>query len=78
MIDAATPLLGMVMRMHTLSGSPLPDKLYQQVVTDIQAIEQQLQSQGYERVRLSPSAMCSVPLLMKPRWVSAGTQTTAG
>ncbi len=48
MIDAATPLLGMVMRMHTLSGSPLPDKLYQQVVTDIQAIEQQLQSQGYE------------------------------
>lgn len=48
MIDAATPLLGMVMRMRTLSGSPLPEQLYPQVVTDIQAIEQQLQSQGYE------------------------------
>ncbi|ETS31484.1 type IV / VI secretion system protein, DotU family [Photorhabdus khanii NC19] len=48
MIDAATPLLGMVMRMRDMGDQPLPDQLYQQVVTDIQAIEQFLQTKGYE------------------------------
>lgn len=48
MIDVATPLLGMVVRMKSMSETPLSEKLYQQVVTDIQAIEQQLQTQGYE------------------------------
>lgn len=48
MIDAATPLLGMVLRMKAMSETPLSDKLYQQVVTDITSIEQQLQTQGYE------------------------------
>ncbi len=48
MIDAATPLLGMVLRMKAMSETPLSEKLYQQVVTDISSIEQQLQAQGYE------------------------------
>nr|ELR5114459.1 type IVB secretion system protein IcmH/DotU [Providencia stuartii] len=48
MIDAATPLLGMVLRMKAMSETPLSEKLYQQVVTDIISIEQQLQTQGYE------------------------------
>ncbi|WP_311750847.1 type IVB secretion system protein IcmH/DotU [Proteus columbae] len=48
MIDVATPLLGMVIRMKSMSATPLSEKLFQQVVTDIQAIEQQLQTQGYE------------------------------
>nr|WP_314265985.1 type IVB secretion system protein IcmH/DotU [uncultured Moellerella sp.] len=48
MIDAATPLLGMVTRMKSMSGSALPENLYQQVVTDIRAIEQLLQTQSYE------------------------------
>ncbi|MGC6668879.1 DotU family type IV/VI secretion system protein, partial [Escherichia coli] len=48
MIDTATPLLGMVIRMKSMSATPLSDKLFQQVVTDIQAIEQQLQTHGYE------------------------------
>lgn len=48
MIDAATPLLGMVLRMKAMSETPLSEKLYQQVVMDITSIEQQLQIQGYE------------------------------
>lgn len=48
MIDAATPLLGMVTRMKSMSGSALPENIYQQVVTDIRAIEQLLQTQSYE------------------------------
>ncbi|PHM64970.1 putative type VI secretion system protein [Xenorhabdus stockiae] len=48
MIDAATPLLGMVLRLQDMSDQALPDKLYQQVVTDIRAIEQLLQTKGYE------------------------------
>lgn len=48
-IDAATPLLGMVLRIQDLA-SPVADPahLYRQVVTDIEAIEQQLEQQGYE------------------------------
>lgn len=48
MIDAATPLLGMVLRLKEMENQPLPDQLYHQVVTDIRAIEQFLQTRGYE------------------------------
>lgn len=48
MIDIATPLLGMVTRMKSMSAPPSAEKLYQQVVSDIKAIEQQLQIHGYE------------------------------
>lgn len=48
MIDAATPLLGMVLRLKGMENQPLPDQLYHQVVTDIRAIEQFLQTKGYE------------------------------
>ncbi len=48
MIDAATPLLGMVMRLTTMNSQTMPDHLFSQVVTDVQAVEQLLQEQGYE------------------------------
>ncbi|CNF22462.1 type IVB secretion system protein IcmH/DotU [Yersinia nurmii] len=48
MVDAATPLLGMVMRLKNMANQALPEQLYQQVVTDIRAIEQFLQTKGYE------------------------------
>lgn len=48
MIDAATPLLGMVLRLKSMSSRGLPDHLFEQVATDIRAIEQLLQNQGYE------------------------------
>ncbi|MFG1175224.1 type IVB secretion system protein IcmH/DotU [Erwiniaceae bacterium CAU 1747] len=48
MVDAATPLLGMVLRLKDMENQPLPEQLYQQVVADIRAIEQVLQSKGYE------------------------------
>ncbi len=48
MIDTATPLLGMVLRLKDMENQALPDQLYQQVVTDIRAIEQYLQTKGYE------------------------------
>lgn len=48
MIDAATPLLGMVLRLRDMENQELPSQLYQQVVTDIRAIEQLLQTEGYE------------------------------
>ncbi|HEX4504025.1 MAG TPA: type IVB secretion system protein IcmH/DotU [Scandinavium sp.] len=48
MIDAATPLLGMVMRLAGMNSNAMPDHLFAQVVTDVQAVEQLLQEQGYE------------------------------
>ncbi|AGB79561.1 type IV / VI secretion system protein, DotU family [Enterobacteriaceae bacterium strain FGI 57] len=48
MIDAATPLLGMVMRLSTMNSLMMPEHLFSQVVTDVQAVEQLLQEQGYE------------------------------
>jgi len=48
MIDAATPLLGMVLRLKSMSSQGLPETLYQQVVADVQSTEQLLQNQGYE------------------------------
>ncbi|QBH97040.1 DotU family type IV/VI secretion system protein [Limnobaculum zhutongyuii] len=48
-IDAATPLLGMILRMQDLSVDlPEPDYLYRQVQTDIESIEQFLEMEGYE------------------------------
>lgn len=48
MIDAATPLLGMVMRVDGMNSQTMPEHLFAQVVTDVQAVEQLLQEQGYE------------------------------
>lgn len=48
MVDAVTPLLGMVLRIRQLSQHDQVDDLYQQVVCEIQAIEQELLAQGYE------------------------------
>lgn len=48
MIDAATPLLGMVMSLSTMNSQMMPEHLFSQVVTDVQAMEQLLQEQGYE------------------------------
>lgn len=48
MIDAATPLLGMVMRLSGMNSNAMPTHLFTQVVTDVQAVEQLLQEQGYE------------------------------
>ncbi len=43
MIDAATPLLGMVMRVDGMNSQSMPEHLFAQVVTDVQAVEQLLQ-----------------------------------
>lgn len=48
MIDAVTPLLGLVQRVRLLSRHDRVPELYQRVVTEIQAIEQELMAQGYE------------------------------
>lgn len=48
MIDAVTPLLGMVLRVRQLSSHSQVGELYQRVVTEIQAIEQELMAHGYE------------------------------
>jgi len=48
MVDAVTPLLGMVLRIRQLARHDEVDALYQQVVCEIQAIEQELLAQGYE------------------------------
>ncbi|MGL4983374.1 MAG: type IVB secretion system protein IcmH/DotU [Plesiomonas sp.] len=47
-IDAVTPLLGMVLRIRQLSSHDQVAELYQRVVTEIQAIEQELIAHGYE------------------------------
>ncbi|EHD20409.1 MULTISPECIES: type IVB secretion system protein IcmH/DotU [Brenneria] len=48
MIDAVTPLLGMVNRVRQLSAYEDVADLYQRVVSEIQAIEQELHSHGYD------------------------------
>lgn len=48
MIDAATPLLGLVQRVRQLSRYDRINELYQRVETEIQAIESELMVQGYE------------------------------
>lgn len=47
-VDAATPLLGMVMRLKHITDQAMPENLYQQVVKDIQSIEQLLKERNYE------------------------------
>ncbi|MGL4455284.1 MAG: DotU family type IV/VI secretion system protein, partial [Plesiomonas sp.] len=47
-MDAVTPLLGMVLRIRQLSSHDQVAELYQRVVTEIQAIEQELIAHGYE------------------------------
>lgn len=48
MIDAVTPLLGMVERVRQLTAYEGVADLYQRVVSEIQAIEQELHAHGYE------------------------------
>ncbi|WP_205680344.1 type IVB secretion system protein IcmH/DotU [Brenneria alni] len=48
MVDAVTPLFGMVERVRQMTAYDRVPELYQSVVAEIQAIEQELTSQGYE------------------------------
>lgn len=48
MIDAVTPLLGLVQRVRQLSRYDRVNELYQRVVTEIQAMDHELAAQGYE------------------------------
>ncbi|RBW49169.1 type IVB secretion system protein IcmH/DotU [Marinobacter sp. F3R11] len=47
--DAATPLLGLVIRIRRLADFGAVESLYQQVVDEIAAIDRELIEQGYER-----------------------------
>ena len=49
LIDAATPLLGLVIRIRRLAEYRAVDTLYQQVVDEIAAIDRELVEQGYDR-----------------------------
>lgn len=47
--DAATPLLGLVIRIRRLADFRTVESLYQQVVDEVAAIDRELIEQGYER-----------------------------
>ncbi|SFR47817.1 type VI secretion system protein ImpK [Marinobacter gudaonensis] len=49
LIDAATPLLGLVIRIRRLVDYRAVESLYQQVVDDIAAVDRELVEQGYDR-----------------------------
>jgi len=49
LIDAATPLLGLVIRVRRLADFHGVENLYQQVVDEVAAIDRELVEQGYER-----------------------------
>ena len=49
LIDAATPLLGLVIRVRRLAEFHGVENLYQQVVDEVAAIDRELVEQGYER-----------------------------
>ncbi|WP_336365603.1 type IVB secretion system protein IcmH/DotU [Marinobacter sp. C2H3] len=49
LVDAAIPLLGLVIRVRRLADYRGVERLYQQVVEDITAIDRELIEQGYER-----------------------------
>ena len=49
LIDAATPLLGLVIRIRRLADYRAVEPLYQQVVDEIAAIDRELVEQGYDR-----------------------------
>jgi len=52
LIDAAAPLLGLVIRIRRLADYSSVESLYQQVLDDITAIERELMAQGYEHSAL--------------------------
>ena len=49
LIDAATPLLGLVIRIRRLADNGAVETLYQQVVDEVAAIDRELVEQGYDR-----------------------------
>ncbi len=49
LIDAATPLLGLVIRVRRLADFRGVERLYQQGVDDVAAVDRELVEQGYER-----------------------------
>ena len=49
LIDAATPLLGLVIRVRRLADFRSVEHLYQRAVDDVSAIDRELVEQGYER-----------------------------
>ena len=49
LIDAATPLLGLVIRVRRLADFHGVENLYRQVVDEVAAIDRELVEQGYER-----------------------------
>ncbi|MCC4271120.1 type IVB secretion system protein IcmH/DotU [Marinobacter nauticus] len=49
LIDAATPLLGLVIRVRRLADFREVETLYQQVVDEVAAVDRELVEQGYER-----------------------------
>ncbi|KMQ76760.1 type IVB secretion system protein IcmH/DotU [Marinobacter subterrani] len=49
LIDAATPLLGLVIRVRRLADFRNVENLYERVVDDVAAIDRELVEQGYER-----------------------------
>ncbi|MFO7529336.1 MAG: type IVB secretion system protein IcmH/DotU [Marinobacter sp.] len=49
LIDAATPLLGLVIRVRRLADFRDVESLYQQVVDEVTAVDRELVEQGYER-----------------------------
>ena len=49
LIDAATPLLGLVIRVRRLADFEAVPDLYRQVVDEVAAIDRELVEQGYER-----------------------------
>ncbi|MEX2476139.1 type IVB secretion system protein IcmH/DotU [Marinobacter sp.] len=49
LIDAATPLLGLVIRVRRLTDFREVETLYRQVVDEVAAIDRELVEQGYER-----------------------------
>lgn len=52
LIDAATPLFGMVLRVRRLTQLDDVPSLYHSTVDDIMAIESELTNQGYERAEI--------------------------
>ncbi|BDW54769.1 hypothetical protein JNE120393_22020 [Escherichia coli] len=78
MIDAATPLLGMVMRLSTMNSQTMPEHLFAQVVTDVQAVEQLLQEQGYEPGVIISFRYILCTFIDEARSVTAGRTRTSG
>lgn len=78
MIDAATPLLGMVMRVSGMNSHAMPEHLFTQVVTDVQAVEQLLQEQGYEPGVIISFRYILCTFIDEAAWGMAGRTKTSG